>query len=82
MLGRNLGDEEITHFVSEFRAAEQAFARRQYAAQTDTTGGTYELTRPSLGGQAQEFVEGGHPAEAGGNRMADYVAAIEQLVGG
>jgi hypothetical protein len=80
-LGRNLSDEEIQHFVSEFRVAETDYAKARYKGETDTTGGTFEVSRPDLGDRANDFVEQGHETEIGGNRMADYVSALERMLG-
>lgn len=81
VLGHNLSDDEIKHFVSEFHAAELKYSEEQNAVRLDTTGGSYNVTQPDLSSQAQEFVEEGHGTEAAGNRMSDYVSALEQMVG-
>lgn len=80
-LGRNLSGEEIEHFVSEFRAAETTYAKDRYAASTDVKGGTHTMSQPSLEGRADAYVQEGHGTEIAGNNMADYVRAIEQMLG-
>lgn len=81
-LGRNLSKEEVGKFIASFHSQEQAFSRKKYAAEQDTTGKTFEFTSPDPTAQATEFVEGGHPTEAGGNKLADYVGVLQQLIGG
>jgi len=81
-LGRNLSDDEIKHFVSEFRAAESAYQTKVYNAQTSEKSGVrVEADRPSLEAQAQQEVKEGRGTEIAANDMADYVRVIEQLLG-
>jgi len=80
-LGHNLSKDEVNGFVESFHRQEAAYSQKAYAAQQNSTGATFQLTQPDASAQAKEFVEGGHPTEAGGNRLADYVGVIQSLLG-
>jgi hypothetical protein len=80
-LGRDLSDAEVEHFISEYKAAEDAYYKGRKVA-TDATGGRVDVTQPNLQAQAESFVQGGHGTEAAGNNMADYVKALESMLGG
>jgi hypothetical protein len=81
-LGRNLSTEEVNSFVDSFHRQEAAYSKKAYAAQQDNTGSTFQLTQPDANAQAKEFVEGGHPQEAGGQDLASYVGVLQQLLNG
>jgi hypothetical protein len=80
-LGRDLSDAEVAHFISSYRAQEDAFSRSRYTAQNATTG-TFNVTAPDLESQAKSFVKSGHQAEATQQTDADYIGALEQMIGG
>lgn len=79
-LGRNLSQAEVEHFVSEYRAAEDAYYRT--AEHAAVTPGVSDLTKPDLQSRAEDFVTAGHGTEAAANDMSDYVGALENLLGG
>lgn len=81
-LGRDLSDAEVEHFISEYKAAEDAYGRQRQTAQDATTGQRVDLTAPDLSGEASAFVKAGHSAEAGQQQGADYISALEQMIGG
>lgn len=86
-LGRNLSDAEVQHFVSEFMAQQRAYQKKLYDVEQGFTsgavsGGTFEVNQPDLEGQAEQYVKTGREDEIGGNQLADYVGAIQQLLGG
>lgn len=80
-LGRDLSDAEIEHFLSEFASAETAYYKQGNEAQ-NATGGQFSMTKPDLAGRAEAYVQGEHGTEAAGNNMADYVKALESMLGG
>lgn len=84
-LGRNLSTDEVKAFVAEFHTAEQKWNSNQKAAGTTAAAGkdTSQTSAPSAPAAADQFVQqGGRGTEAAGNKMADYVNVIRQLVGG
>ncbi len=84
-LGRNLSADEVDSFIQSYHRQEAAFAKKNYEAQQDTTGGTHSfngLSEGSAEAQAKEFVQGGHPQEAGGQDLASYVGVLQQLLNG
>jgi hypothetical protein len=80
-LGRDLSDSEVEHFISEYHAAEDAYYKQRKVASEATTG-RVDLTKPDLQATAQAAVSGGHGTEAASNDMADYVGALESMLGG
>lgn len=78
--GRNLSKDEVDHFVSEYRAAEDSYYHTAESAQA--TPGVHDLTKPDVQAQAQGFVNQHHAAEAGGASMAGYFGEIERLING
>lgn len=81
-LGRNLSKDEVNRFVQEFHAQEAAYSKKNYQAQLDQTGKTFNLTQPNPQAQAEQFVEQGHPQEAGGQLLAGYVAQLQSMLNG
>lgn len=82
VLGRNLSDEEVMHFISEYHAAETTYSKQAYETNNDQTGGTHVLTQPSLSGTIDTELHQKHGTEIAGNNLSDYVRALEQMVGG
>jgi len=80
VLGRDLSDSEVQHFVSEFRAAETKFNSEQNAIRADTEGKTLTQTQPDLQARADQYVKEHHGTELAANNMADYVSALEQML--
>lgn len=81
-LGRDLSDAEVEHFISEYKAAEDAYGRQRQSATDATAGQRVDLTAPNLTGEATAFVKDQHGAEAGAQNAADYVGALRQMIGG
>lgn len=81
-LGRDLSDAEVEHFISEYKAAEDAYGRQRQTANDATSGQRVDLTAPDLAGEAKQFVNEGHAGEADQQQGADYVGALEQMIGG
>jgi hypothetical protein len=81
-LGRNLSADQVNRFVEEFHAQEQAYSKQAYAAQTDQSGKSFNLTQPNATAQAQEFVDQGNPTEEGGQLLASYVGRLQQMLNG
>ena len=81
-LGRNLSADQVNRFVEEFHAQEQAYSKQAYAAQTDQSGKSFNLTQPNATAQAQEFVDQGNPTEEGGQLLASYVGRLQQMLSG
>jgi hypothetical protein len=81
-LGRNLSADEVNSFVESFHRQEAAYSKKSYEAQQNTTGSTFTLTQPDANAQAKEFVEGGHPQEAGGQDLAGYIGVLQSLLNG
>lgn len=84
-LGRNLTTVEVQAYVREFHAAEQAWNADQKAAAQTAATGTDVATRqaPSAEAVAEKFVQrGSRGTEASGNRLADYVNVLREMVGG
>ena len=81
-LHRNLSDAEVASFVRAFHEEEAAYSKRRFAAQEDQTGGTHTLVAPDASAQAEEFVQGGHSAEASNEREADLIGVLQQMLGG
>ncbi len=79
-LGRDLSESEANAFLSVFRDLEAKANATANAAQTDTTGGTYDTSRPDASGQAAAFVESGSPTEADSYQMAGYGDALRSLL--
>lgn len=80
-LGRNLSDQEVAHFISEYRTAETAYYEKAQQA-TNAPAGRFDLTKPSPEADAQSYVAEQHPTEAAGNDMGDYVRQLESMLGG
>ena len=81
-LHRNLSPDEINRFIQEFHAQEAAYSKKNYQAQLDTTGKEFDLTQPNAQAQAEQFVQQGHPAEAGGELLASYMAQLQSMLNG
>lgn len=80
-LGRDLSPQEVEHFISEYKLAEDAYGRQRKTA-NDAITGRVDVTAPDLTGEAQSFVREQHGAEAGAQNAGDYVGALEQMIGG
>lgn len=79
-LGRNLTKDEIDHFVSEYHASEEQYYKTAESAQR--TPGTHDLTKPDAATAAQDFVQAGHAAEAGGQGLAGFFQTLQGMIGG
>lgn len=79
-LGRNLSTQEIEHFISQYRAAEDAYYAQ--AEKADVTPGIHNLTKPNLEAQADSFVQGGHGTEMAGEEIGAYGDAFLRMVEG
>lgn len=80
-LGHDLSDQEVEHFISEYKSAEDAYYKQRLVA-SNATAGRVDLTRPDPSAQAKSFVQGEHGTEAAGDNLANYVGALEGMLKG